>query len=187
MNSITPKQIYDAFQYQVVQGNIMPNNPLTLAYFTEKNIAYLRDEIQRRLREYTGEPNIKLVLTQEFAQTMVDTALRNQFFAYDVERGLGRINQWTINHETEIIMLSMRKRKQYERQILKGDRMRVYPYGLGDRTLHVRGENGLTQSPYQLNHPWKSQYQQYLKDVLMVDCPTRPSNCPINQVKYPNP
>lgn len=186
-NLIDPQDVAQGFNEQMIKGHVTQYTPLTRAYFHPQNVEFIRSEIEKRIRRYTGEPNIKIVLTEEFLQTMVDMAFRNQQYAYDVENGLPRLNEWTINHEGEIIMLSMRKRKQYERWILHGDRMRVYPYGLGDRTLHAKGENPQTQSPYLLNHPWKSQYQKYLDEVLMVNCPTRPSNCPPVQHKFPDP
>jgi len=186
-NLIEPHQVAQGFNNQMIKGNVTQNTPLTRAFFSTQNVEYIRSEIERRLRQHTGESNIKLVLTEEFLQTMVDFAFRNQQYAYNPEKGLPRMNEWVINHEGEIILLSMRKKKQYERWILNGDRMRVFPYGLGDRTLHAKGENPQTQSPYLLNHPWKSQYQKYLDEVLMVNCPTRPSQCNVNPPKYPNP
>lgn len=194
INEITPYDVRGAWVQQVLEGAQAQDSPLSLYFFSPENVEFVRSEIERRLRLKLEEPNIKYVMTQEFAQSMVDMALNNQGWAYDVEGGLPRLNQWVINKEVEIAYLGQRQHRRYETQMLQGNRMRVFPYGLGDKTLHVRGENQLTQAPYQLNHPFRSQYDAFLNQVLHIhdkdayrDSLTRASTCNNFRPRYPTP
>lgn len=169
--TVDSKHIQNGFHEQKIKSGSTRYTPLTQAYFSHENIQFLKKSIEHNLKKYTGDPNLQLILNEEFLQVMVEIATNNTSYSYNVKEGLPRLNQWTINHETEILVLSMRKQKQYENWILKGNRMQIFPYGMGDRTLHVKGENQQTHSPYLLNHPWQSQHNAFLDQVLHVRNP----------------
>lgn len=185
--AVTVDQVRTAWEDQCLYGHQTQDSPLTVAFFDPRNVEWIRSEIERRLKIKTGEENLRYYINAEFAQTMIDTALNNQGYAYNVEYGLPRLNQWVINKEEEIAYLSLRAQKRYEHQMLYGNRMRVFPYGVGDRTLHAKGENQVTQSPYLLNHPWKSQHEGYLNQVLKINNGWKPSACNNYRPKFPNP
>ena len=65
------------------------------------NVEYIRRQIEQNIRNYTKEDNIRFLLTKEFAQTMIDSAVQNQALAYDIRVGIPILNDMTIHHETE--------------------------------------------------------------------------------------
>jgi hypothetical protein len=191
-NIIIPSQVKDAYYQEVIKSGIYQATPLSEAFLEPENIEYIRQQIENNIRQYINDENIRFLLTREFAQTVVDAIRENQGLAYDVRVGLPILNGMVIHHETEIALLSERQRMRYFRWALHNDRSRVMPYGYGDKTNHVKGENLVTPSGYELNHPFKSQYRAYLRDVLQITCPP-PSSRPCEIVpvppnlKFPNP
>lgn len=175
MSVINPEEVRSLWVTLVLNAARASDTPLTQAFFSIENVNWLKSEMERRLQRKLSDPTVKYLITEEFVTSMIDMALNNYFYAYDVEKGLPLLNQYLLNKEVEITYLGQRQRKLYETQMLQGNRMRVFPYGLGDKTLHVRGENQVTQAPYQLNHPFKTQYQAYLDQVLHVNRPSCPT------------
>ena len=189
-NIIVPSQVMDTFLEQIVKPGLQPITLLSQAFLSESNVEYIRQQIENNLRDYTGEDNIRFLLTKEFAQDMVDRVYNNPGLAWDVKVGVPLLNDLVIHRETQIAELSLREEKRYTRWALHNDRLRVMPYGLGDKTLHVHGENQVSPSGYELNHPFKSQYVAYLKDVLHINCPslsTQPCKMPSFPIKYATP
>jgi hypothetical protein len=187
-NNITPEYVAEAWYHTVTSAHAAQDTPLTQAFFAPSNVEWIRQKIQGMLRESLNEPNIIFILNREFAQDMINMAINNKVYSYSPHKGLAVLNSAVVKNEYDIAYLGQRAHKRYVTQMLKGDRMRIFPYGLGDRTLHARGENQVTQSPYQLNHPWKSQYQAYLSQVLKIN----PNACPQTETvgynpRFPNP
>jgi hypothetical protein len=192
-NILTPAQIRQAF-YQQAPTQIQPSQ-LSEALLEPTNMEYIRQQIENNLRQYTGEDNIRFLLTKEFAQTCIDQIMNNPGLGWDAKVGLPLLNDIIIHHESEIAKLSARHNKRFTRWVLEGDRVHggYLPYGFGDKTLHARGENQVSPSGYGLNHPDKSQYLMYLRDVLHIQCPSL-STAPCKMgpppkpfYRYPNP
>ena len=183
-NIIVPSQVKDAYYQEVIKGGIYQATPLSEAFLTPENMEYIRLQIENNIRQYINDDQIRFLLTREFIQTVVDKLKDNQFSAYNIQVGLPVLNDQIIHHETQIALLSERQRMRYLRWALYNDRSKVMPYGYGDKTNHVKGENQLTSSGYDLNHPFKSQYRAYLRDVLQITCPP-PSSRPCEIVPVP--
>ena len=187
MTAIEPEELYSLWIQLAVLSQQSVDTPLAQAFFSARNGHWLRNEMTRRLREALNEPNALYVFTEEFVTSMVEIVLTNPGLGLDVRNGLPLLNQWILDKEFEIAVLGQRQRKRYETQMLQGNRMRVMPYGLGDKTLHVKGENQMTQAPYQLNHPFKSQYQAFLQQVMNINNPIKASTCSTFQPRFPQP
>jgi len=168
-NAITPHGVRKAWEHQILHTNLAQDTPLTLAFFHPRNVEHIRLNIEARLQKLLQDPHIRFILTQEFALDMVETAYKNQLWGWDPAQGLPRLNKYIIDRETEIAMVGERHRAMFHTRYLRGERMRVFPYGMGEKTMHVRGERPITFSPYMLNHPWGKQHKQYLKEVLHID------------------
>lgn len=163
---VHPREIKEAFFNQHVRGGRSQFTPVTLAFFDENNIRYIQNQIQKNLSQYAGKP-INFLLSREFAETMVNVASRNLALSHNAN-GLNILNNEVIKQETDVHLLSLRARARYEKWVLHGDFPRVWHYGYNDRSHHIRGENPLTSSPYQLGHPWRRQYSDYLQSVLRM-------------------
>jgi hypothetical protein len=189
-NIIAPHQMKNLYYETILKGHQMQPNPLSEAFLEPSNIEYIRQTIENNLRKYTGEDNIRFLLTLEFANSVNQILYNNTGLAYDVKYGVAILNDMLIHHETEIALLSQRQDRRYQRWALNNDRIRVMPHGLGDKTLHVRGENQIDPSGYELNHPYQSQYKAFLRDVLQIQCPsnsTAPCRVPPFPIKYSDP
>lgn len=189
-NIITPSMLKNLYYEDIIKGHYTQPTPLSEAFLETANIEYIRQAIENNLRKYTGEENIRFLLTLEFANTVNQTLYNNQALSYDVKTGVAILNDMIIHHETEIALLSLRQEKRYTRWGLNNDRLKVIDRGLGDRTLHVHGENQVDPSGYQLNHPNQSQYKAYLRDVLQIQCPslsTAPCRVPPFPIKFASP
>ena len=169
-NIIVPSQVRDSYYEQITKGQIAQPSPFSLQFLSPENVEYIRQQIETNIRNYINDDSVRFLLTKEFAQTMIDKARFNLGAAYGGKVMLDVINDQVIHHETQIALLSQRQNKRYERWQLANDRPKVFPYGLGDRTLHVN-KNLVSPAGYELNHPFKSQYQVYLNDVLHVTMP----------------
>lgn len=183
-NIITPDQVQTAYYEQIIKGQIAQPTPFSIQFLSPQNVEYIRQQIETNIRNYTKEDDIRFLLTKEFAQTMIDTTRNNMGMAFGGKVAIDLMNSQVIHHETEIALLSLRHNKRYERWVLHADHSRIMPYGYPDKVLHVKGENGLTTSGYELNHPFKSQYQAFLNDVLHVQCPSN-SSAPCRVPSYP--
>lgn len=183
-NIITPEQIKEVYYQQIIQGYVSQPTPLSEAILHPQNIENVRLRIEKNIREYTEDPYIRYLLTREFAQTVIDQIRNNSFLAYEVKTGLNVLNNIIVHHETQIALLSLRHTKRFERWALNNDRIKIMPYGLGDHTLHTKGENQVTPSGYLMNHPFQSQHQAYLRDVLHIQCPSN-SQAPCRIPPFP--
>jgi hypothetical protein len=189
-NIITPDQVKPAFYEQVVKAGLAQPSPLSEAFLSAGNVEYLRQTIENNLRRYANDPSIRFLLTKEFAQDMIDRVVGNSVLSYDVKVGVPALNDIIVHRETEIAELSLRHTKRYTRWALHNDRTKIMPYGLGDKTLHARGENQVSPAGYELNHPHKSQYRAYLRDVLHLNCPRnsqQPCQMPPFPIKFATP
>ena len=183
-NNIVPSQVKSVYVDYVIRNGLYQATPLSEAMLETVNIEYIRQAIENNIKNYIKDDNIKFLLTKEFAQTVMDVIQNNQWLAYDVRVGLPFLNSVIIHRETEIALLSERQRMRFIRWGLENDRSRFMPYGLGDKTQHRKGETFVTSAGYSLNHPFKSQYRAYLRDVLQVNCPP-PSSKPCEIVPVP--
>jgi hypothetical protein len=181
---ITPDQVKDIYYELLIKGHVIQPSPLSEAFVNPTNVEYLRQQVEKNLQQYTRDSSIRYLLTNEFAQTMIDMIQNNQQLAYDVQVGLPILNDLVVHQETEMALLYERHHKRYVRWALHNDRPKVMPYGFGDKTNHVKGENQVVPSGYELNHPFKSQYQMYLRDVLHLQCPSN-SNRPCPMPPFP--
>ena len=189
-NIIDPADVMGIFNVLVVDGRKGVHTPLSVAFLSEANVEHMRRAVEQNIREYTGEDNIIYLLQREFAQTLIDLLLDNLALSFDVKASVPLLNDIAVHHETQIALLSQRHTKRYTRWALHNDRMKVMPHGIGDKTLHVHGENQVNPSGYELNHPFKSQYGQFLKDVLHIQCPsnsTRPCQMPPFPQRFATP
>lgn len=189
-NIITPDMLKNLYYENIIKGHFSQPTVLSEAFLEPANIEFIRQSIENNLRKYTGEDNIRFLLTLEFANTVNTTLYENQTLAYDIKTGVAILNDMIIHHETEIALLSARQERRYTRWALNNDRTKVQPYGLGDRTLHVHGENQVDPSGYELNHPYQSQHKAFLRDVLRIQCPslsTAPCRVPPFPIKFASP
>lgn len=189
-NIIDPSDVKTLYYDQIIKGHITQPTPLSEAFLSTENMEYLRSQIETNIREYIGDKMIRFLLTREFAQTVINHVRDNMALAYDVKNGIPILNDLIIHHETEIALLSQRQERRYERWALNNDRMKIMPYGLGDKTLHVRGENQVSPAGYLMNHPFQSQYKNYLRDVIRIQEPslsTAPCRVPPFPIRFPNP
>ena len=189
-NIIDPSDVKILYYDQVIKGHITQPTPLSEAFLKTENMEYIRRQIETNIRQYTQDDGIRFLLTREFAQTVIDHVRDNMALAYDVKNGIPILNDIIVHHETEIALLSQRQGRRYERWVLNNDRMKVMPYGFGDKTLHVRGENPVSSAGYQMNHPFQSQYKNYLRDVIRIQAPslsTAPCRVPPFPLRFPNP
>lgn len=189
-NIIGPEQLKDLYYEQIIKGFVYQPTPLSEAFLQTENIEYLRTTIEANLQRYLEDPQIRFLLTREFAQTVIDHLKNNQSLAYDVQYGLPILNDLIVHSETEVALLSQRQERRYTRWALHNDRMKIMPYGIGEKTLHVRGENQVSPSGYLMNHPFQSQHNHYLRDVLHVQCPsnsTAPCKVPPFPLRFPTP
>jgi hypothetical protein len=174
-NIITPDQVKSLYYEQVIKGHITQPTPFSEAFLNPNNMEYIRQKIENNIRNYLGEDNVRFLLTREFAQTVIDYVRDNMALSHDVKYGVAVLNDMIIHHETEIALLSQRQNRRYERWALNNDRIRVMPYGIGDKTLHAHGENQVSPAGYELNHPYQSQHKAFLRDVLRIQCPSNSS------------
>ena len=189
-NIITPDQLKTLYYENIIKGHFSQPTMLSEAFLEPANIEFIRQTIENNLRKYLGEDNIRFLLTLEFANTVNTTLYENPALAYDVKTGVAILNDMIVHHETEIALLSARQERRYTRWALYNDRSKVMAPGIGDRTLHVRGENQVDPSGYQLNHPNQSQHKAFLRDVLRIQCPslsTAPCRVPPFPIKFASP
>ena len=189
-NIINPSDVKTLYYDQVINGRITQPTPLSDAFLDTNNIDFIRQQIETNIRNYIQDENIRFLLTREFAQTVIDNIRDNMVLAFDVQNGIPILNDMIIHHETEIALLSQRENRRYERWILNNDRMKVMPYGFGDKTLHARGENQVSPSGYLMNHPYQSQYKTFLRDIIRIQDPslsTKPCKVPPFPIRFPNP
>jgi hypothetical protein len=189
-NIISPSDVKTLYYDQVIKGRITQPTPLSEAFLETNNIEFIRQQIENNIRNYLQDENIRFLLTREFAQTVINNIRDNMSLAFDVQTGIPILNDIIIHHETEIALLSQRENRRYERWVLNNDRMKVMPYGFGDKTLHVRGENQVSPSGYLMNHPYQSQYKTFLRDIIRVQdasLSTKPCKVPSFPIRFPNP
>lgn len=189
-NIIGPDQVKLVYYEQVIKAGLAQPTPLSETFLSTQNVEYIRQQVEKNIQDYTGDPDIRFLLTREFAQDMIDRAKGNQALGWNVEVGVPLLNDLVVHRETEIACLSLRHVKRYTRWALHNDRWKVMPYGLGDKTLHAKGENQVNPSGYELNHPFKSQYQAYLRDVLHLPCPSlsqQPCQMPSFPIRFGTP
>jgi hypothetical protein len=189
-NLIQPYQVKEAYNEQIVKAGLAQPSPFSEAFLSTQNVEYIRQQIQQSIREYTEDPHVYFILTKEFAQDMIDRTYNNQMLAWDPKVGVPLMNDIVINREVEIAKLSQRHVKRYTRWALHNDRTRVAPWGIGDKTNHVHGENQVSPAGYQLNSPFQNQYRAYLRDVLKITCPklsSAPCKMPPFPIKFASP
>lgn len=159
---------------------LRPPTPLSIAFFSPSNILCIKQAIEERLLQLTGEC-IRIVITDEVAQTLTDVVERNLAYSYVPEQGLQLLNDLAIEHEVSVQYMSLRHRKQFYRRIMSGERLRVFPYGT--MTKITKGDVKISPSSYQLGLPWKRRQNEYLQEVLCVgqysDHCTRPFPHPV--------
>ena len=189
-NIIDPSDVKTLYYDQVIKGHITQPTPLSEAFLETANMEYIRSQIEMNIRKYTEDDMVRFLLTREFAQTVINHIRDNMALSYDVQHGIPILNDLIIHHETEIALLSERQKKRYDRWALNNDRLKIMPYGFGDKTLHARGENQVNPSGYLMNHPFQSQYKNYLRDVIRIQKPSNssaPCRVPPFPIRFPNP
>lgn len=137
--------------------------PVSNKFFAPENITYLKEQLEKVLHQLTGDP-IRIVVTDEFIQTMYDIASRNEFLAHSGENGLRQLNEMFLEWEARIQYLSLRHRKLYYQYFIDVNRMRVFPYGTPEKTM--KGETIISPSGYMMSNPWHKRYSQFRHDVL---------------------
>lgn len=166
---VTPGQIQEAYWQQLQRYHHQPT-PLTEMFFSTLNIQRILREIENRLSDQMGEL-IEFIPTEEFTHLMLETAHRNRLHSYRPAYGLPIMNEHVISVHSQEVGLQMRHRQRYIRQQLLGDRLKVFPLGLNDKVMHVKGENQVDTSQYMNRHPWGKQHHAFLSQVLGNSCP----------------
>ncbi len=156
---------------------LRPPTPLSIAFFAPSNILCIRDAIEKKLGELTGEC-IRIVITDEFAQTLVDLVFRNSVYAYEPYIGVPILNDMAVEHETSVQYMSLRHRKLFYKRIMNGERLRVFPYGIATKV--TKGTVKVSPSSYQLGLPWKRRQSEYLKEVLCLGQQSGPCTRPFS-------
>jgi hypothetical protein len=163
-------QIESCFQQQLYQSGWLQPTPVTQQFSSAANVTYIKQQIEHNLQNMFPDPHqpIELVLNPEFVQVMIETVKKNARYLFDMQHGVSWLNYQIVEHETAITALSMRAQQRYYRQQLQNDRLKTMPRPLSEKTLYTKGENALTTSGWQLNHPAKGQYAQFLSQVLKI-------------------
>ncbi len=133
--------------------------PLFAAFFSPRNIEYIKSQIEKALHILTQE-RVVVPINDEFMQTMIDIAQSNVGLAY-APMATALLNRAVIDAETRVQFSSLRQKKLYERYFLTGDRMRTMPYG--EYTRSTRGEVTISNSDYRLSHPISRFRPSYLR------------------------
>ena len=166
-NIITPDQVQHIYMDMVVNARIAHQTPLSDAFLSPRNIEYIRQQIEIQLQHYLKE-QVGFLLTREFSSNIIDVLLGHDRYNNEPQMIIPYLNSLIIKQELELALISQNQQKRYEKWGLRNDRMKVIDYGLGDKTLHAKGENQVNPSGYNLQHPHKNRYQQYLKEVMNI-------------------
>lgn len=135
--------------------------PLFTTFFSPENVNYIKDQIEKALYILTQEKVI-IPINNEFIQTMIDIAQWNVGLAY-APLSTPLLNRAVIDHETQVQYSSLIRRKLYNKWFLQNDRMRTMPYG--EYSRHTKGEVTISESDYNLSHPYRRWRPCYLKST----------------------
>lgn len=138
--------------------------PLSVAFFDPSNIQCIRNAVEQKLEQLTGQC-IRVVVNEEFLLTLIGVLEGNLAFSYIPQQGVPLLNDLAIEHETSVQYMSLRQRQLYYKRIINGERLRVFPYG---EQTHVSAKGTVKVSPssYQLGLPWRRNQSAFLKEVL---------------------
>ena len=160
IENFTPEYAFEIF-LKVNHRN--QRTPLTVNFFSTKNVLFITKEIARILEKRTGsEKPIHIPFNDEVAQTMIDVAQNNIGLTY-VPGAVSILNRQVIEHEVTVFYNSLLRKKLWIKYYLAQDRMRVMPYG--ELTKETRGESIVSPSHYMLSNPWSRYQAAYLKDT----------------------
>lgn len=135
--------------------------PLTQAFFSPANVAFILGQIETSLNILTEE-EIRIAPNEEFIQTMVDVASRNLGLSHTNDT-VALLNRAVVEHETRVQFFSLRQRKLFYKYFWYQDRMKVFPYGEGTKAMS--GEVTVSPSGYMLSNPHKRWQAGFLRDT----------------------
>jgi len=149
--------------------NLAPKDAHTVnvytQFFSPANIAFLQKQLENALTMMVGE-NVRVPVSDEFAQTMYDVASQNSAFLYMGQYGLDMLNEMVVEWEARIQYVSIRQQKRYDQEIIRMDRILFFPYP--EPTKSVRGETVVDTSGYMLTNPWNRNYANAMSDIYKI-------------------
>lgn len=142
------------------------NSPLVDLFFTEKNILFLKCEVEKSLERLIHMP-VEVRITEEFGLSMREVMQYNLQFGYLPEM-LMVMNTMFIEKETKIRYYSYREEQLQKKYFLTNARLKFMDYG--QPTKITRGELTVCNSNYMLTNPWRKQNGRFLTQVLDMKC-----------------
>jgi hypothetical protein len=157
--------------------NPVTPNGVSNQFFSPQNIRFLHEKLEQILSLLVQQP-VRVPLNNEFIQSMYQVMNTNGGLAYLGPGALDELNEDFLEWEASIQYVSIREQKRFQQYILDESRLTTFPYPPFDKNL--KGEVVIDTSGYMLTNPWKSQFGNFLEQVLKMgpDKKQNPEHCP---------